>query len=368
MLSLATALLSKQAISLEQLERALAQQMLHGGDLASHLLALDLPETTLTQALAEAEGTEPLPSGELPRASKTALQLVPRDIAERYRLLPLAFRGGVLEIVAAEPLPSAIQKQVNEKLGLALRFRFAPLARIREALAREYAEPLDIPAPVSVPVPELPSASVEPAEAPPAVPEPPPSLQPSVPKAGEERARPALAPKAPSRARRLGPITPALAKEALEAASTRDEVLTAFFEFARQFFEASALFLVQRGTAEGLDAHGGGLDHERALSLRLSLDMPGHLAEARARKLPAVVSLGGEEGDALLREALGRQVNQPVLLLPLVVRDRVVAILYGDHGETAVELAAVGDVLAIAPLVGQSLERLILRRKRAHHR
>src|SRR5690606_35298501 len=56
------------------------------------------------------------------------------------------------------------------------------------------------------------------------------------------------------------------------------------------------------------------------------------------------------------------------LAIPVSVRNHCVLILYGCEGKTDVQLDAVGQVLAFAPLVSQALERVILRRKLAVRR
>lgn len=353
MTTLASAILENQAASLAQIEAALARQMLHGGDLATNLLELFANEAALSSGLSAS--FRALPPGELPRADDEALRLVSREMASRHRLYPLSLREGVLEIAVTERLPRALENELSRKIGLPLRLRFAPLPRIHQALARDYGLPLQ--ARLAHLLEKLDAAPSEPL---------PQALEASRIEHSAEQATKAvavLASKAPVRAsRRLGPITPALAKEALEEAKTRDDVLSAFFDFAKQFFEYTALFGLQRNAAEGLSAHGPGALREKVQQLRIPLDAANVLAAARDRKLAGVIAL--REEDESLQEGLERRVEQ-ALLLPIVLRDRTVAILYGDHGDDAVELSAVGDVLAIAPLVAQALERLILRKKQA---
>lgn len=166
-------------------------------------------------------------------------------------------------------------------------------------------------------------------------------------------------------ARRRGPVTAASAEAALEEATTRDGILGAFFDFARQFFEYSALFVVHADLAEGWDAFGPGAERDRITAVGVPLDLPSGLADARDKKVPIVAPLKGDGIDAVLADDLARAAKQPVMLLPLVVRGRTVAILYGDHGESAVELPSVGEVIAFAPLASRAFERLILRKKLA---
>jgi hypothetical protein len=68
-----------------------------------------------------------------------------------------------------------------------------------------------------------------------------------------------------------------MAREELARASSRNQVLDAFFSFACQFFEYSALFAVHNALAEGLNAAGPGADHE---------SHPGARCAARLAELP----------------------------------------------------------------------------------
>lgn len=366
MQTLAATLLASKIVSFDQLERAAVQQMHHGGDLVGHLLSDGLDEARLLRALAEENGVPPLSPGELGRGSEIALQLVSPEIAWRFGLYPLGFHGGVLTVAISEPLPPALLDELSQLLGARIELRFATLSRIRQAIVRDYEIPLS-PALASLlgPVAEkessqrltLPGIGVQ--------------LLPERPSpSSEESPRPESVPlaslidKPASARRRLGPVTPALAKEELESATSRDEVLSAFLDFARQYFDYSALFIVQRKSAQGFAAYGRGPGEERVRAIEIPLDQPGALAESRDHKHPQVVSLQRKDTDEALLDGLEREGEQPVLLLPLVVRDRTVAILYGDHGDSPVELSAVGDVLALAPLVGAALERIIRQKKR----
>ena len=89
----------------------------------------------------------------------------------------------------------------------------------------------------------------------------------------------------------------------------------------------------------------------------------------RARAQDAALGPLARDGlDAVLLEDLGRQVRAAVLVLPIVVRGRAVALLYGDHGAHPVEYNAVGDVVAIAPLSPARSTRIIVHKKLAAFR
>jgi hypothetical protein len=167
------------------------------------------------------------------------------------------------------------------------------------------------------------------------------------------------------RGRHRGPYTAATAEQDLFAADTRDEVLTAFFDFASQYFEYSALFAVHGDLAEGRDAYGPGADRAEVMGIGVPLDMPGALANARSEARFVLVALGKDGLDAELAKDLKRRPGKKVLLLPVLVRERCVLILYGDDGDEDVELSEIGDVIAFATLVATALENVILRKKTA---
>ncbi|UQA55131.1 hypothetical protein [Polyangium aurulentum] len=171
------------------------------------------------------------------------------------------------------------------------------------------------------------------------------------------------------RPRRKGPFTAAMAEVELGEATSTDVVLDILFAFAQQFFEYTALFVVHGDLAGGRDASGPGAGPARVITLAFPLDQPSSLATARDRRAPLVTTLAEDGIDAELASELERDdrgegdANPAVVILPIVVRHRVVALLYGDDGATDIELSAIGDVLAVAALSAKALERVILRRK-----
>ncbi|MRG91597.1 HEAT repeat domain-containing protein [Polyangium spumosum] len=175
----------------------------------------------------------------------------------------------------------------------------------------------------------------------------------------------------PARPRRKGPFTAAMAEEELGEATTTDAVLDIFFAFAHQFFEYTALFAVHGDVADGRDASGPGAGAARLMSLAVPLGRPSLLALARERRAPVIMPPAVGDLDVEIIAELGRATRAEagtrapaVLVLPIVVKNRTVALLYGDDGAVDVELSAIGDVIAIAGLTAEALERAILRKKR----
>ncbi|MDC3958662.1 hypothetical protein [Polyangium jinanense] len=189
---------------------------------------------------------------------------------------------------------------------------------------------------------------------------------------GDRKTRVAEAPdRRTARPRRKGPFTTAMAEDELGEATTTDAVLDIFFAFAHQFFEYTALFVVHGDVADGRDASGPGAGAARLMSLSVPLDRPSVLALARERRAPVIMPPAVGDLDVQIASELGRSGRTEagtraaaVLVLPIVVRNRTVALLYGDDGSVDVELSALGDVIAIAGLTAEAIERAILRKKR----
>ncbi|MES1172911.1 MAG: hypothetical protein ABUL62_01190 [Myxococcales bacterium] len=387
--SLSSSIVNQQVASVRDVEEALSRQSLYGGDLITNLLELAaVSEERLSKVLADSHELEPAPTGELPVAPEQVRRLVPGDIAQRFALYPLQERDGTLTVAVAEPLPMETEQDLSFSLGVKIVQHVALLVRVRQAIARDFGNPLDRrslrvlarlsgkpdPSPSSLPsrpeVPALkrpqtvrPSASVPPAPAAPA-PKPSPSIEPRVPRAPAMPDLSSLARPAPSsRQRRLGPFTVAMAERALVEAQSRDDVLRAFFDFVGQYFDYSALFAVHGDLAEGRDASGSGAARSRIVAVGVPLDLPSAMSRARDAGTYELTRLGSGGLDGALAKDLERRPGRMVLFLPVQVRGRTVLILYGDHGERDVELSAVGDVISFAPLVANAFERLILRKR-----
>ncbi|HEU4583034.1 MAG TPA: HEAT repeat domain-containing protein [Polyangiaceae bacterium] len=367
-----------------EVSEALARSQLHGGDVTTSLLQFsNIDEAALSAALSECYGLPPADVGVLPTPDDPE-RLLPREIAERYCCFPLSGAPGQLVVAVARPLDAGLKEELGFALGVQLFERVALEVRIRQAIALCYGgslseqdqqaiarldgvadaaalEPARQPWPETE-LSELPRPPSEP---------PPPPVEARTDwerewQSAESGAAPRpLAPKPAPRARRRGPFTLAMAREELARASERDQVLDAFFSFACQFFEYSALFAVHNAIAEGLNASGPGADPDAIQAVGVPLDLPSSLSEAAESCNVRITRLGREGIDRTLAADLRRQLEARVLILPVCLRGRCLLLLYGDNGASDVLEREVGEVIALAPDVANALGRIILQRKRA---
>ena len=170
---------------------------------------------------------------------------------------------------------------------------------------------------------------------------------------------------AKTRPKPRGPYTPARAEKDLLEAKTRDDVLSAFLHFASQYFEYTAIFAVHGDLAEGRIADGPGAPSSLVAGIGVPLDLPSSISRVIERGNWLLTRLEPDGLDADLANNLQRPIGKQILLLPTLVKTRCVLVLYGDHGRDSVNLEAVGDVLAFAPLVASALEHVIMLRKKA---
>jgi hypothetical protein len=375
---LSSSIVKHQLATMEQVEEALARQSAEGGDLLTNLLEkVTLSEERVSTALAESFGIDPAPVGELPRAPEHVRRLVPSDLAQRFACYPLEEQAGVLVLAVSEPLPSEVESDLGFGLGVTIVQRVAPLVRIRQAVARDYALVLDERVARALARLEgrgdpgqswRPQEELAPERPETVAPVPQPALEVPVVRAprsaGEVKALVrAVRPEKP-KPRRMGPYTAAMAERDLMAAPGLDETLESFFDFVQQYFEYAALFVVNADLAEGRDAHGPGASRAKVQSIGVSLELPSALSRARDDVGYLLTRLGGGGLDAALAKDLERRPGPQVLFLPIRVRGRSLLILYGDHGDADVDLANIGDVISFAPLAAAALERLIVQRKR----
>ncbi len=384
-MSLSSLIVQRDVATIREVEEALARQVLYGGDLVTNLLEVSrITEEKLLPVVAESFGLKPAPPGELPQPSDDARRLVAPEVAAERNFAPIALDEAGLIVAVAEPLTKDVEQELQFVLALPIEQRIAPMIRIRQALARDYGVALDRriarlltriaeggprttssfppmkamapevkqpPRPPSI-VPAALSIAKPPPEEPPAAKEPPSTLL-----------RKVEAPAQRPVKRRRGPLTLETARTELEAATHRDTVIDLLFEFARQFFDYTALFLVQGEIAEGRDAFGDGSSREKVARIGVPLDLPSVLATARSKKNVYRSTPSNEGIDPVLMKDLGREGKTECVVIPVIVRTRVVALVLGDGGDTGIDHKSVREVEEVGIACAAAFERLIVRRK-----
>lgn len=131
-----SALLDRDLVSLEVLERALERQLLHGGDVGSNLLALGaIKEHAVLRLLADHHEMPAGPKGRLDAPGSEVRSLVPPEVMTRLGALPYKRTSRTLHVAAPGPLAPDVEHELRSLTGLQLRVAVAPAVRVEEGLA-----------------------------------------------------------------------------------------------------------------------------------------------------------------------------------------------------------------------------------------
>jgi hypothetical protein len=294
-----------------QLQEAIQHQVLYGGRLGTSLVELGfVTEERLTDALARAHG---VPAVDLRALSPEALPLVPKRLCQRFKVFPCRVRGKTLFLGMVDPGDHAAVAQIGYSLGYIVRPLVVPEFRMVQLLHDHY----DI----------------------------------------DERWRfsdtRATAPAAPE------PRDPAEAAARLEAAATRDEVVTAVLGLGRCYFKRVVFFIVREPWVLGWDGIGEGMDRARAAALRVPLDLPSVFQGVTRNRTTFVGRLGPEETDRAFLEAIGKKPGTTAALFPVALKGRVVNLMWGDSGQTGAARGDLGQLVAHMQKIPRAYLRII---------
>ncbi len=130
----------------------------------------------------------------------------------------------------------------------------------------------------------------------------------------------------------------------IHAGTTQKEILKALLDAGSTSSARVALFVVKAGAANGWQSRGFGDDD---VIKDFSLDMSaGPAAHAYQNRVAAPANIA--EMDSRFVSQFGGPANEQILILPLVLKDKVAALLYADGGSDSVLDAASLEVLVMA--------------------
>ena len=166
---------------------------------------------------------------------------------------------------------------------------------------------------------------------------------------------------------RDSPLAIVRARELLAAAEDRDTVFITLLRAARARARYAGLLTVQGGAAIGRVALAElGLDTAAIATALVPLDVVSPFRSVVGSHQPHIGSLASSDPaiDAMMLR-LGGAVPPSALLMPIVLRDRVVAIVVAHRGQSDLKLVDVAELLPLAAAAADALGRLIVRHKTA---
>lgn len=152
-----------------------------------------------------------------------------------------------------------------------------------------------------------------------------------------------------------GSLLQALAR--VHAGTTQKEILRALLDGGSTYCARIALFVVKAGTATGWQSRGFADDDPlKDFALDMNAGPLGHAYQNRATTPGNIAEMDGR-----FTEQFGGPANEQVLVLPLLLKDKVAALVYADGGASSVLDAISLELLVMG--TGAWLEVMSLRKQ-----
>ncbi len=312
---LARILKERGLVGEDQIELAIQHQVLYGGRLGTSLLELGfITEEGLTQGLSRLYGI----SGAAvdPREiNPDTIALLPKAMAARFKVFPWKLKGKTLFLLMMDPQDHTAVARISLSQGYIVKPLVVPEFRMVQLLRDHYG------------VDER--------------------------WRFDDTYRPGV----------LEPVetTPEAAAARFEWANTRDEVVEALLALCLNYFKRVAFFIVREPWVVGWAGIGEGMERGFAASLRIALDRPSVFRDVVRDKSVFIGRLGPEDENKRFLKAIGKRLGTAALF-PVVVRGRVVNLVYGDGGPGGNVRGELGELLAVAQKVPRAYLRIIRRR------
>jgi MshEN domain len=320
-----------------QLSSVLERQVTMGGRLGTNLMELGLlSENDLTQFLSKQLNIPSVRTADLDQIDPSLIQLIPRDLAQKYYVVPIKRDRTRLSVALLDPTDLEMLDELRFITGCIIKPYIASEARIRYVLERYYQ--------ISR---ELRYVSV----------------------LNDERKRHGL--RSGAEAEKSGKKGPSLedvnaamnqAKENWVEVRDRDQAIGTFLRAVNVVLDRGILMLVKSGTVTGWRAFPVYRETEIG-RLEFKLDQPSLFKDVVEAK---TFYQGPAPYDPTYRDLfqlLGGEYPKEILLLPILINDQVVAVLYGDNQTSGSPIQSLPYVRKLSQKVAMALEILILKKK-----
>jgi len=371
-------LLERGSINVAELHTGLEACHHRGGRLGTYLLKFGfVDEHALLQALSEQHDVSSVSMAELRRAPDVLRRLVPLHIARRLQVVVFKRKGENVSVAMTTPRSPATLAEVVSHVGLVITPHIASEVAILTALSEVRDESATSP-PAEIDSkrraihggergaesdadleewqnlwspPTLRSSDL---------------LRPRRNRSPEDvplvATFPGLAPIPAGSVMTAEDLDNEIFSAMLGDAEHRDEVGQLLLRRASAIVERCYLLSVHSGQMVGWLAQGSGVVVDDVQSLVVSADTPSILSTLKGSRVFFGTVEPGPVNDDLLR-ALGEPTPGEIAILPVLVKNRVVAYLVGDVPGSTISDEGLGQLLGAARKAGVAFEILIMKKK-----
>lgn len=402
---LGEAMVKEGLINNDILARALERQIIFGGRLGTNLVEMGaISEENLAKFLSKTLHVPYAEPSQFENVPQEALDAFPSELASKYTACPIGKERSRIHLAMKDPNDIAGLDEIRFITGLDPKAYIASEIRIVFALEKYYGIKRDLryislldedkpqaPPPVfKAPVFAQPAPKAAPAPLPkPPEPEhflgdesqveaytfhdtalkyeqeaPPEPKAPPAPKPEPVHVAPpsvAQVPAAPDIIKKEVPGT-ASPYEALASPTDREHIAEALLAGALRHLSRAALFLVKGNVVTGWKAGGAGLDTGKVAAITVALDGQSIFKEAVEEKSNYKGPVLRVPLNVQLLDSLGGVYPQEAIACPLVIKGKVVSVLYGDNGQDSM-IKNVEELIGLMAKGSMSLEILILKNK-----
>ncbi len=153
----------------------------------------------------------------------------------------------------------------------------------------------------------------------------------------------------------------------IDKGSKQSEILNSLLHGVGRYYQRVALFVISGQDVVGWLAKGfntEGVPTGRA-KVTLPLSQNNILHEVNTRQSTVIANPEDQPDNNQFLERLGEALPRQMLAIPLFVRKKIAAIVYGDQGDSLEEITMVPLIEIMSKIAGMAIELLPLRRKLA---
>jgi hypothetical protein len=167
----------------------------------------------------------------------------------------------------------------------------------------------------------------------------------------------------PTPARTPAPVTFAEAQQQLSQVTDREDVARTVLRFAVGKWKRALLLAVHGDLVTGWHGAGQGIRREAVVRIGINLRGQNTFRLVRDTRSHYIGPVKRDASTAVFYKLLGGGQPTTAVMLPLLVRGRVVHVLYVDNGPDQVTPPDIGELLILAQSVTRSYEAMIRRTK-----
>ena len=320
-MKLGEALIKGSLITKEQLRLALERQVIFGGRIGTNLVELKvIKESELVSFLSKFLNVPAVDPSKLVSVNDETISCISREMAEKYKVVPFRKDRNRLHVALLDPRSMAAVDELRFITGYDVIPYVTSELRLLYALEKYYGLERDLRY-ISIFGKEG-----EQAEA--------------APKDGEESKK------------QLSKI-----KEEFSNAKERDEIIGLLLSESKKISSRAAIFILKGDSATGWKARG--MDAENVeIKIAPASIFSDVINKKNYYRGPLLKIPGNETLISLLSGT-----PQDCCMIPIQLRDRIIAVLYVDNGNTSVMDAGLNYIHTLVTMASYSFEISILRRK-----